>query len=78
VAASEFGQGGRYTLGLDQHVYSTDEWLAVLMRWVNTYPILSVEDPFAEDDTAGMQAFTKHLGQRIQIIGDDYLSRAWI
>ena len=73
VAASEFGQGGRYTLGLDQHVYSTDEWLAVLMRWVNTYPILSVEDPFAEDDTAGMQAFTKHLGQRIQIIGDDYL-----
>ena len=73
VAASEFGQSGRYTLGLDQHVYSTDEWLQELLRWVNTYPIVSVEDPFAEDDTAGMQAFTHAVGQKIQVIGDDYL-----
>ena len=58
---------------LDQHVYSTQEWLEVLLRWVNTYPIVSVEDPFAEDDTPGMQAFTQAVGQRIQVIGDDYL-----
>ena len=73
VAASEFGSNGQYTLGLDKHVYSTEEWLAVLLRWVNTYPIISVEDPFAEDDTAGMQAFTQAVGERIQVIGDDYL-----
>ena len=73
VAASEFGSNSQYTLGLDKHVYSTEEWLAVLLRWVNTYPIISVEDPFAEDDTAGMQAFTQAVGERIQVIGDDYL-----
>ena len=73
VAASEFGSNGQYPLGLDKHVYSTEEWMAVLLRWVNTYPIISVEDPFAEDDTAGMQAFTQAMGERIQVIGDDYL-----
>ena len=73
VAASEFGSNGQYTLGLDKHVYSTEEWLKVLLRWVNTYPIISVEDPFSEDDTAGMQAFTSAVGSRIQVIGDDYL-----
>ena len=73
IAASEFGSQGNYTLGLDKHVYTSEEWLSVLLRWINTYPIISIEDPFAEDDTPGMQAITKAVGQRIQIIGDDYL-----
>jgi len=73
VAASEFGSRGEYTLGLDKRIYSTEEWLEVLLRWVNTYPIISVEDPFAEDDTTGMQAFTRAVGERLQVIGDDYL-----
>lgn len=73
IAASEFGSQGNYTLGLDKYVYTSEEWLSVLVRWINTYPIISIEDPFAEDDTLGMQAITKALGQRIQIIGDDYL-----
>ena len=73
VAASEFGKQGKYTLGLDKRIYSTEEWLEVLLRWVSTYPIISVEDPFAEDDTAGMQAFTRAVGERLQVIGDDYL-----
>ena len=73
IAASEFGSQGNYTLGLDKHVYTSEEWLSVLVRWINTYPIISIEDPFAEDDTPGMQAITKAIGQRIQIIGDDYL-----
>ena len=54
VAASEFGQEGRYTLGLDRRVYRTEEWLEVLVGWLRTYPIVSIEDPFAEDDTVGM------------------------
>ena len=73
IAASEFGSQGNYTLGLDKHVYTSEEWLSVLLRWIDTYPIISIEDPFAEDDTPGMQAITKAVGQRIQIIGDDYL-----
>ncbi|MBU2409038.1 MAG: phosphopyruvate hydratase, partial [Gammaproteobacteria bacterium] len=50
VAASEFGGKGRYTLGLEQRSYDTGEWLDVLQGWVARYPILSVEDPVAEDD----------------------------
>jgi len=73
IAASEFGRHGSYTLGLDKHVYTSEEWLSVLVRWINTYPIISIEDPFAEDDTPGMQAFTHAVGERIQVIGDDYL-----
>ncbi len=73
IAASEFGRDGLYRPGLDGAVYSTDEWLAVLLQWVARYPILSVEDPVAEDDRDGMRAFTAAVGQRVQVIGDDYL-----
>ncbi len=73
IAASEFGRGGRYTLGLDQKTYDTGEWLDVLQGWVRRYPIVSVEDPVAEDDAEGMRAFTAAVGQRIQVIGDDFL-----
>jgi enolase 1/2/3 len=45
----------------------------MLGRWLNAYPIASVEDPLAEDDIAGMQAFTKMYGEHLQIIGDDLL-----
>ena len=73
IAASEFGASGRYALGLDHKTYDTDGWLDVLDGWMARYPILSVEDPVAEDDTAGMQRFTAAFGQRVQVIGDDYL-----
>jgi enolase len=73
VAASEFGSAGRYKLGLEAHEYSRDEWLDVLLGWVARYPIVSIEDPFAEDDAEGMRAITRALGDRVQIIGDDFL-----
>jgi enolase len=73
IAASEFGNGGRYTLGLDQKTYDTAEWVDVLKGWVQRYPIVSVEDPVAEDDGEGMRLFTAAVGQRIQVIGDDFL-----
>ena len=73
VAASEFGANGRYRLGLEARDYDRDEWLAVLLDWVARYPILSIEDPFAEDDADGMRAITRALGDRVQVIGDDFL-----
>jgi enolase len=73
IAASEFGRQGRYTLGLDQRSYDTGEWVDVLTGWVARYPIVSVEDPVAEDDTEGMRLFTAAVGERIQVIGDDFL-----
>ncbi len=73
IAASQFGSDGRYRTNLDHREYSADEWLEVLLGWVRRYPILSVEDPFAEDDLPGMQAFNAAVGDRIQVIGDDFL-----
>ena len=73
VAASEFGSGGRYRLGLDGRELDTDGICELLLSWIGRYPIVSIEDPLAEDDAAGMQRFTAAAGTRIQIIGDDFL-----
>ncbi len=73
IAASEFGRDGRYKLALEGREFDTDAWLAVLCRWIDRYPIVSVEDPVGEDDAAGMRAFTQAVGQRVQVIGDDFL-----
>ena len=73
IAASEFGQGGRYRLGLDQRELDRDALAEMLLQWCARYPILSIEDPFAEDDDQGFEQFTAAVGDRIQVIGDDYL-----
>ena len=73
VAASEFGQGGRYRLGLERRELDRDALAEMLIGWCARYPILSIEDPFAEDDDEGFEQFTAAVGDRIQVIGDDYL-----
>jgi enolase len=45
---------------------------ALLLDWIDRYPIVSIEDPLAEDDQLGLIRFTAACGERIQIIGDDY------
>ncbi len=73
VAASEFGRGGNYRLALEQRELDTDGMIRLLSGWVDAYPIVSIEDPLAEDDEAGFAAFTGALGERIQVVGDDFL-----
>ena len=73
IAASQFGSKGRYRLGLESRELDSDGLIAMLAGWVDRYPIASIEDPLAEDDAAGFATFTKALGHRIQIVGDDYL-----
>jgi enolase len=43
----------------------------LLARWVESYPIVSIEDGLAEDDWTGWRALTERLGSRVQLIGDD-------
>jgi enolase len=73
VAASEFGKGGRYRLGLEQRELDRDGLAEMLLGWIDRYPILSIEDPFAEDDDKGFEQFTAAVGDWVQVIGDDYL-----
>ena len=73
IAASEFGKGGRYRLGLEGRELDSDGLGEILLGWCERYPILSIEDPFAEDDAEGLKHFTAAVGDRIQVIGDDFL-----
>lgn len=73
IAASEFGKDGRYTLSREDRELATEDLVALLLAWLKDYPIVSIEDPAAEDDEAGLIAFTRAAGPNIQVIGDDYL-----
>ena len=73
IAASEFGRQGQYRLGLESRELDSDGMIEMLLRWVEKYPIVSIEDPLAEDDSVGFSRFTKAIGHRLQIVGDDFL-----
>jgi enolase len=69
VAATEFFGDGAYTF--EGTAKSADEMIAYYTQLVNSYPIVSIEDPLAEDDWPGWAALTAGLGARTQIVGDD-------
>ena len=73
VAASEFHRNGRYVLGLEKRDVDSDGMAALLLGWLDKYPIVSLEDPFDEADVDAFVRFTAAVGDRIQIVGDDYL-----
>jgi enolase len=74
VAANSFQENGRYRLALEGRSVSTSEWINVLAAWVDTYPIVSIEDPVGENDDEGFIEATARLGRVVQIVGDDYLA----
>ncbi len=73
VAASHFAGPDGYRLAADDAVIAADAWAERLAGWIDRYPIVSVEDPFGEDDWAPWPAFTAAVGRRVQVIGDDLL-----
>ena len=73
-AASSFYEGGKYRLSRSgQGDKSSAEMVELFTRWVDKYPIVSIEDGHAENDWDGFAAMTRALGSRIQIVGDDNL-----
>ena len=72
IAATQLRRGTGYHLALENRSLSVEQMIAMYLRWLDAYPIVSIEDPFAENDTAAMKAFTKAAGSRVQIVGDDY------
>ena len=72
AAASELVADGGYVFHkAGGHRQSADELIALYGRWVNTYPLISIEDGLGEDDWAGWQRLTAELGDRLQLVGDD-------
>ncbi|MGO6986408.1 phosphopyruvate hydratase [Rhizobium leguminosarum] len=72
IAASEFGREGKYSLALEDRQLDTAEMIDMLGGWLKAYPIVSIEDPLAEDDPDGFKEFTARYGSKCQIIGDDF------
>jgi enolase len=69
VAATEFYGDGSYTF--EGRARTADELGTYYAELVSAYPLVSIEDPLAEDDWAGWAALTASIGERIQIVGDD-------
>jgi len=71
-AASEFYQDGKYVFKKsDKSMKSSDDMVRFYSKWVNDYPIVSLEDGLAENDWEGWANLTKELGGKIQLVGDD-------
>ncbi|NLE83739.1 MAG: phosphopyruvate hydratase [Chloroflexi bacterium] len=74
-AASEFyeEETGLYNLRREGRKLTSDEMVDFWTNWIEQYPIVSIEDGFAQDDWAGWKNFTANNGHRLQIVGDDLL-----
>jgi len=71
-AASEFYQDGKYVFKKsDKSAKTSEDMVRFWTKWVNDYPIVSLEDGLSENDWEGWALLTKELGNRIQLVGDD-------
>jgi enolase len=65
-------KGYKFWKSAPDKLLSTQGMIELFSRWVDQYPIVSIEDPLDQDDWAGYAAMTKALGAKIQIVGDDF------
>jgi enolase len=71
AATSELYEGGKYILRGEGRTLTSKEMVDLWEEWVSAYPIVSIEDPLAEEDWEGWQAVTKRIGNQVQLVGDD-------
>ena len=71
IASTQFFADNKYSLTTMGKTFSSEEFVDEMLNLVNTYPISSIEDPFAEDDWAAWSAFTAQAPDKLQILGDD-------
>jgi len=69
VAATEFFKDGKYEF--EGSALSSTEMIAYYKGLVDSYPLVSIEDPLSEDDWDGWKAITNELGSKVQLVGDD-------
>ena len=71
IASTQFFADNKYSLTTSGQVYSPEQFVDQMLDLVTTYPISSIEDPFAEDDWASWSAFAASSPAHLQILGDD-------
>ena len=71
IAASEFYRGGKYYFLGQRQAWSADKVMRVLEDWMQKYPFISIEDPLSEDDWENWKLFTKKIGGKVTVVGDD-------
>ena len=70
VASSEFFKDGKYHFEGGEH--TAEEMAKVYEELIEAYPIVSIEDPLQEDDWEGYTALTAKIGDKVQLVGDDF------
>ena len=71
VASTEFYTKNKYKLLTQKNAFTSSEFSNFLKKMCNNYPIVSIEDPMAEDDWVGWSDLTSTIGDKVQIVGDD-------
>ncbi len=69
VASSEFYNEGKYKI--ENNYVGIEQLIDIYKNWTMNYPIISIEDPMAEDDWDGWELLTNELGDKVQLVGDD-------
>lgn len=73
IAASDLydAESGRYRFALEDRTMTSEEFVDQMIAWCERYPVVSIEDPAADDDWEGWSRFYEACGRRVQIVGDD-------
>jgi enolase len=71
VASSEFCKNGRYILSSGNQSLTSAEFADILEKWVDKYPIITIEDGMSENDWDGWKLLTDRIGKKVQLVGDD-------
>ena len=71
AASSEFYKNKKYELSGENKTINSDDLIKYYEKITSSHPIISIEDPMAEDDLDGWKNITKSLGSKIQLVGDD-------
>ncbi len=70
-AASSYFKGGKYVLAGEKKAFDAKGLSKYYEKLIADFPLVSIEDPFAEEDWDGFAAFTEKMGGKLQIVGDD-------
>jgi enolase len=65
-------KGYKFWKSAPDKIFSSQQIIDLFAAWIDKYPIISIEDPLDQDDWAGYAAFTKALGGKVQVVGDDF------